>query len=332
MKETIRVAITGAGGQIASALLPHLLSGEVFGKERRIALHLLEMPRGMKRLEGTVMELEDSAFPLLESTVIGDDPRAIFNGVHWVIFLAGKPRTKGMQRSDLLKVNGDIAKEHGKALVKAAQDVRILVVANPANTNCLIASTAAGEIPVERFAAMTSLDETRARAQLAKKAGLSAEEAHRVTNVAIWGNHSPTMHPDASHARIDGELVSGMIDTGWLRGEFVELVQERGKRVIDTSGHSSALSAAKAIADHIKHIITPTPDGEWFSAGILSDGSYGIPKDVVFSFPLVSDSKGNCRIVQGIVQDAFTKERLRATLDELLEEKKEAEALGLLSD
>jgi len=319
MTKSVKVAITGAAGQIGYALLPRLASGEVFGHDTQISLHLLEITPALKALEGVVMELDDCAFPLLENIVVTDDPNTAFDGVNWALLVGSKPRSKGMERGDLIRENGPIFVGQGKALsARAAADVRILVVGNPANTNCLIAMHNAGDIPKERFAAMTRLDQNRAQAQLARKAGVPVS---KVTNMTIWGNHSATQYPDAENARIDGQPATEVIGhVSWLRGEFIETVQKRGAAIIEARGLSSAASAANAALDHVRSTINPTPSGDWFSAAIASDGSYGIDEGLVFSFPVTSD--GNAiEIVQGLTFSDFAKEKIAKTTEELRGEK-----------
>ncbi len=318
MSKLVKVAVTGAAGQIGYALLFRLASGQAFGPDTRIVLHLLEITPALKALEGVVMELDDCAFPLLEDVVITDDANVAFDGVNWALLVGAKPRGKGMERGDLILENGPIFVAQGKALTRAASDLRVLVVGNPANTNCLIAYRNAGDVPRERFAAMTRLDQNRAYAQLAKKAGVPVTA---VSNVTIWGNHSATQYPDAEHAKINGKPAFDVItDHDWLRNDFITTVQKRGAAVIAARGHSSAASAANAIIDHVRSMVTPTPEGHWFSAAVPSDGSYGIDEGLVFSFPVVSDGQ-NYSIVQGLEHSDWAKEKLNITLDELRQEK-----------
>ncbi|MEM7033553.1 MAG: malate dehydrogenase [Chloroflexota bacterium] len=316
----VKVAITGAAGQIGYALLPRLASGEVFGPDVKVALHLLEIPPALPALEGVVMELDDCAFPLLENVVATANPDEAFDGVNWALLVGSKPRGKGMERGDLIRENGPIFVGQGNALSNsAASDVRILVVGNPANTNCLIAMNNAPNIPNDRFSAMTRLDQNRAYTQLAQKAGVPVTA---VSNVTIWGNHSATQYPDAEHAKINGQAASSVItDTAWLQGEFIETVQKRGAAVIAARGLSSAASAANAILGHVKSMVYETPQGDWFSAGIPSDGSYGVDEGLIFSMPLTSDGSGNYSIVQGLEFSDFAQEKIQATLEELRSEK-----------
>lgn len=319
-KRTVKVAVTGAAGQIGYAILPRLASGEVFGHDTKISLHLLEVPAALKALEGVVMELEDCAFPLLENTVITDDANVAFDGINWGLFIGAKPRSKGMERGDLIRENGPIFVGQGKAIAaRAASDVRVLVVGNPANTNCLIAMNNAKGVPAERFGALTMLDQNRAYAQLAQKAGVTINE---VSNVTIWGNHSATQYPDAENAKINGKPALEVItDTAWVQGEFIKTVQQRGAAIINARGLSSAASAANAALDHVKNFERKTPDGQWFSAGVPSDGSYGIEEGLIFSFPIVSNGQGAYSIVQGLSLSDFAKEKIALTQQELLDER-----------
>jgi malate dehydrogenase len=320
MENIVKVAVTGAAGQVGYALLFRLASGEAFGPNTKIVLHLLEIPQVLKALEGVIMELEDCAFPILKDVLITDDPKVAFDGVNWALLIGAKPRGKGMERKDLIRENGPIFVNQGRALSEvAASDVRVFVVGNPANTNCLIALKNARGIPANRFAAMTRLDQNRACFQLAKKAGVSVED---VTNVTIWGNHSATQYPDAENAKIKGIPAYDVIkDHKWLKEDFISIVQKRGAAVIEARGLSSAASAANAVIDHIKSMVNKTPEGQWFSAAILSDGSYGIKEDIVFSFPLKSDGMGNYSIVQGLPLSDFAREKIAITMNELIEER-----------
>jgi malate dehydrogenase len=320
MSKLVKVAVTGAAGQIGYAILPRLASGEVFGQDTHLALHLLEIPAALQALEGVVMELDDCAFPLLDSVVTTDDPAVAFDGVNWALLIGSRPRSKGMERGDLIRVNGPIFVGQGQALnARAADDVRILVVGNPANTNALIAMNNAPDIPKERFTALTRLDQNRAYAQLAQKAGVRVAD---VSNVTIWGNHSATQYPDAENAKISGRPAMEMIsDHEWLRGLFIETVQKRGAAVIAARGASSAFSAANAALDHVRSFEQKTPQGNWFSAAVPSDGSYGIDEGLIFSFPCTSDGVGGYQIVQGLPWSDFARERIAITLDELREEK-----------
>ena len=321
MARTVRVAITGAAGQIGYALLPRLASGAIFGPDTRIALNLLEITPALPALEGVVMELDDCAFPLLDDVVATDKAEEAFDGVNWALLVGAKPRGKGMERGDLIRENGPIFVGQGKALGRASSDVRILVVGNPANTNCLIAMTHAGKagVPAERFHAMTRLDQNRAMTQLADKAGVKVSA---VTNMTIWGNHSATQYPDAENARINGKPCTDVIGhISWLQNEFIQVVQQRGAAVIEARGQSSAASAANAALDHIMSMESETAGDDWVSAGVASDGSYGIDEGLIFSFPVRSDGKGACSIVQDLQLSDFAREKLSATAAELNEEK-----------
>ena len=318
-KRLVKVAVTGAAGQIGYSILPRLASGEIFGNDTRVALHLLEITPALGALEGVVMEMNDCAFPLLDNMVVTDDPNVAFEGVNWALLIGSKPRGKGMERGDLLKENGPIFVGQGQALQRAASDVRVLVVGNPANTNCLIAMNNAKDVPNSRFAALTRLDQNRAYAQLAEKAGVTVND---VSNVTIWGNHSATQYPDAENAKINGRPAMEVItDHDWLRGDFISVVQKRGAAIIAARGKSSALSAANAALDHVKSFEQKTPEGHWFSAAVPSDGSYGVDEGLIFSFPVQSDGQGGWSIVQGLPWSDFAKAKIQATLDELREER-----------
>ncbi len=320
MSKLIKVAVTGAAGQIGYAMLFRLVSGEIFGHDTRVALHLLEITPALKALEGIVMELDDCAFPLLDSVVITDDAKVAFDGVNWALLVGSKPRGKGMERSDLIRDNGPIFVGQGQALAaRAARDVRVLVVGNPANTNCLIALNNAAGIPRERFAAMTQLDHNRAVSQLAKKAGVSVNE---ISNLTIWGNHSASQYPDAENAKINGKPAYEVIaDHNWLKNDFVSTVQNRGAAVIEARGASSAASAANAALNHVQNMRKKTPAGHWFSCAVPSDGSYGVDEGLVFSFPITSDGQGGYSIVQNLSLSDWAKTKFAATLQELQEEK-----------
>ncbi|MBE7554152.1 MAG: malate dehydrogenase [Anaerolineales bacterium] len=320
MSKLVKVAVTGAAGQIGYALIFRLVSGEIFGHDTRVALHLLEVTPVLKALEGIVMELDDCAFPLLDNVVITDDANVAFEGVNWALLVGSKPRGKGMERSDLIRDNGPIFVGQGKALAaRAASDLRVLVVGNPANTNCLIASNNADGVPRERFAAMTQLDHNRAVSQLAQKAGVTVNE---VSNVTIWGNHSPSQYPDAENAKINGKLAYEVItDHEWLRNDFVTIVQQRGATVIEARGASSAASAANAALNHVQNMVKKTPAGHWFSCAVPSDGSYGVEEGLIFSFPIVSDGQDGYSIVQGLSMSDWAKEQFAITLQELREER-----------
>jgi malate dehydrogenase len=320
MSNLVKVAVTGAAGQIGYAILPRLASGEVFGPDTRVALRLLEIPDALNALKGVVMELDDCAFPLLDSVVATSDPEEAFTDVNWALLIGSRPRSKGMERGDLIRVNGPIFVGQGRAIAqKAASDVRVVVVGNPANTNALIAMANAGGVPRERFSALMRLDQNRAYAQLAQKAGVRVEA---VTNVAIWGNHSATQYPDAENAKINGRPAMDVIsDHAWLRGEFIDTVQKRGAAIIAARGLSSAMSAANATLDQMRSFMHKTPAGDWFSAAVASDGSYGVDDGLIFSFPLRSDGKGSYEIVQGLALSDFAREKVAVTLNELREER-----------
>ncbi len=317
-RKSVKVAVTGAAGQIGYALLFRLASGEVFGHDTKISLHLLEITPVLPALEGVVMELNDCAFPLLENVVVTDDPNVAFDGVNWALLVGSKPRGKGMERGDLIRTNGPIFVGQGKALNNAADDARVLVVGNPANTNCLIAMNNS-DVPNDRFAALTRLDQNRAYSQLAAKAGVPVTA---VSNVTIWGNHSATQYPDAENAKINGQPAMEVItDHDWLRGEFITTVQKRGAAIIAARGKSSAASAANAALDHVMSFESKTPEGNWFSAAVPSDGSYGIEEGLIFSFPITSDGAGGYSIVQGLTWSDFAKEKIAVTEAELKHEK-----------
>lgn len=321
MSKVVKVAVTGAAGQIGYALLFRLASGQAFGPDTKVVLHLLEIPPMVKAVEGVVMELDDCAFPTLDiaNTVITDDASKAFDGVNWALLVGAKPRGKGMERGDLIRDNGPIFVGQGKALTKAASDLQVLVVGNPANTNALIAAHNADGVPNERFQAMTRLDQNRAYAQLAQKAGVTVND---VSNVTIWGNHSATQYPDAENAKINGKPAYDVIsDHDWLRGEFISTVQKRGAAIIAARGSSSAASAANGAIDHVISMVNKTPEGHWFSSAVPSDGSYGVAEGIIFSYPLTSDGQGNYSIVQGLSLSDWAKEKLKATEAELKEER-----------
>jgi malate dehydrogenase len=320
MAETIRVAVTGAAGQVAYAMLARLASGEVFGANKKVILQLLEIPPALPALEGVAMELDDCSFPTLQQVICTDDPNKAFKDCNWALLVGSFPRKQGMERKELLGINGKIFVGQGKALAaNAAQDVRILVVGNPCNTNCLVGYNNGKTIPAERWTAMTRLDHNRARTALAKKAGVANED---VTQMTIWGNHSNTQYPDFTNAKIKGRPATEVItDRQWLENTFVAMVQQRGAAVIKARGQSSAMSAANGALDHVKSLLTPTPAGDWFSAAVVSKGEYGVPAGLVFGYPCRSDGKGNLTIVEGVKLDAFGQQKFQATLHELQEEK-----------
>tara|TARA_B100001971_G_scaffold109794_1_gene100794 strand:- start:180 stop:1163 length:984 start_codon:yes stop_codon:yes gene_type:complete len=326
--KTVKVAVTGAAGQIGYAVLFRLASGAVFGMDTAVELQLLELENALPALEGVKMELDDCAFPLLTNIVATSDPNVAFKDIDWGLLVGSVPRKAGMERNDLLRVNGGIFVGQGKALNEnAGKDVRVLVVGNPCNTNCLIAMHNAPKIPRERWFAMTALDENRAKIQLAQKAGVAVSD---VTNLTIWGNHSATQYPDFTNTKILGKPAQAVIDDDeWLQGDFIKTVQQRGSAIIKARGASSAASAANAALDTIMRITTPTAEGDWFSAAIPSDGSYGIPEGLIFSYPLRSSGNGVPEVVQGIELDEFSQEKIQATRSELeMEREAVKEMLG----
>jgi len=324
-KAPVRVAVTGAAGQIGYSLLFRIAAGDLLGPNQPIILQLLEIEPAMKALEGVAMELDDCAFPLLHDTILTSKPEKAFNAASWALLVGAVPRKQGMERSDLLNVNAGIFGPQGKAIAaSAATDVRILVVGNPCNTNCLIARSNAPEIAPERWFAMTRLDENRARTLLARKAGVPVSV---VTNIGVWGNHSTTQYPDARNAKIAGLSPFDVIkDHGWLRGKFIETVQKRGAAVIEARGSSSAASAANAVIDSVNSIWNPTPWGDWHSLAVISRGEYGVPEGLQFGFPVRSDS-WNWEVVQGLEHDDDARDRIKKTTDELLQERELVKAL-----
>jgi malate dehydrogenase len=319
MKSPIRVAVTGAAGQIGYSLLFRIASGSMFGADQPVILHLIEVEAALPALGGVVMELQDCAFPLLKGVTPTASLDEGFKGVNWSLLVGSVPRKAGMERKDLLGINGKIFTGQGQAIARnAAKDVRILVIGNPCNTNCLIAKNNAPSIPSERWFAMTMLDQNRAVAQVAIKAGA---ETTAVTNLAIWGNHSSTMYPDFYNARVGGKPAIDVIsDEGWFKDTFLPTVQQRGAAIIKARGLSSAASAANAVVDTVRNLTSPTPAGDWFSVAVCSDGSYGIEKGLMFSYPIRSDGP-NWQIVQGLKLTDFSKARITATENELKEEK-----------
>jgi malate dehydrogenase len=320
MNRPKKITVTGAAGQIGYALLPRIANGDIFGPDTPVVLQLLEVTPVLPALEGTKMELEDCAFPLLRSMTCSDRPEVAFKDADLVLLVGSKPRTKGMERKDLILDNGPIFVSQGRAINEvASSDVRVVVVGNPCNTNCLIAMHNAPNVPRERFTAMTRLDENRARAQLAAKAGVHWSE---LRNAIIWGNHSNTQFPDWTHATVRGRPLPQVInDTAWLRGEFITTVQERGKAIIDARGKSSALSAANAVVDHCVALYHATPGGELTSMCVLSDGSYGIEEGLICSLPCTTDGRGNWRIKTGLSIDDFARSKIQISVNELLEER-----------
>jgi malate dehydrogenase len=327
-QQPVQVAVTGAAGQIGYALLFRIASGHLLGPDQPVALRLLEIPDAMKAVEGVIMELDDCAFPLLASVDAFDDANRAFDGVGVALLVGARPRSKGMERSDLLEANGGIFKPQGEALnAGAADDVKVLVVGNPANTNCLIAQSHAPDIPAERFTAMTRLDHNRAIAQLAHKTGATVPE---ITNMTIWGNHSATQYPDISHAKVKGQNAQEVVnDQEWLESDFVPTVQKRGAAIIEARGASSAASAANAAIDHVHDWVLGTPPGDWVSMAIPSDGSYGVEEGIISSFPVTTES-GSYTIVQGLEISDFSRARIDATVNELKEERDAVKQLGLV--
>ncbi len=325
----VTVTVTGAAGQIGYALLFRIASGALFGPETPVALRLLEIEPAMKALEGVVMELDDCAFPLLTSIEATSDLATAFNGTNWALLVGSIPRKAGMERGDLLSVNGGIFKPQGQAIAaNAASDVRVLVVGNPCNTNCLIARSAAPEVPAERWFAMTRLDQNRAETQLAKRAGVPVAE---VKNLAIWGNHSSTQFPDFANATIAGRPAPEVIaDDAWLRGEFLTTVQKRGAAIIEARGLSSAASAANAAIDTVVSLTTPTAPGDCASVAVTTRGDYGVPEGLTFGLPIVADGAGGYAVKEGFTHDEFATERVAATTAELIAERDEVRALGLI--
>jgi len=318
MKTPVRVAVTGAAGQIGYSLLFRIAAGEMLGSDQPIKLQLAEIPAAMQALEGVVMELDDCAFPLLAGVEISDDPAHAFADADYALLVGAKPRTKGMERRDLLTENGKLFKPQGAALnARASRDVRVLVVGNPANTNALIAMRNAPDLDPRRFTAMTRLDHNRALAQLAARTGAAVGE---VRKVAVWGNHSTTQYPDLSHATVRGEPAASRVDERWVRETFIPRVQRRGAEIIEARGASSAASAAHAAICHVRDWVFGTPEGDWTSMAVPSDGSYGIPEGIIYSFP-VTTRDGDYRVVTGLERDEFSRERMTATLRELEEER-----------
>jgi malate dehydrogenase len=328
MTTPVKVAVTGAAGQIGYALLFRVASGAMFGPDTPIELRLLEITPALKAAEGTAMELDDCAFPLLAGIEISDDPNVAFDGANVALLVGARPRTKGMERGDLLEANGGIFKPQGQAINDhAADDVRVLVVGNPANTNALIAMSNAPDVPAERFTAMTRLDHNRAKAQLAKKARVTVND---ITNLTIWGNHSATQYPDIFNAIVKGENAAQVVnDLDWLENDFIPTVQKRGAAIIEARGASSAASAASAAIDHIHDWVLGTPDGDWVSMAIPSDGSYGVPEGIISSFP-VTCSGGEYSIVEGLEINEFSQARIDATVAELQEERDAVRELALV--
>lgn len=319
MKTPVKVAVTGAAGQIGYSLLFRIASGAMFGPDQPVELHLIELPESLGRLSGVAMELDDCAFPLLQGAIQTSDLAEGFRGVNWALLVGSVPRKAGMERGDLLNINGGVFREQGRAIENnAALDVRVVVVGNPCNTNAFIAKENAPTIPADRWFAMTRLDENRAKSQLAARAGVPVTE---VTNMAIWGNHSATQYPDFVNARISGRPATDVIgDADWLRDTFIPTVQQRGAAIIKARGSSSAASAANAVVDTVRALTTPTAGGDWTSVAVTSDGSYGVEPGLICSFPVRSD--GNTfEIVPDVPIDAFSRARIDVSVAELREEK-----------
>ncbi|MEZ7955686.1 MAG: malate dehydrogenase [Rubritalea sp.] len=320
MKDPITVSVTGAAGQIGYALLFRIASGSMFGSDQPVNLRLIEIEPGMKALQGVVMELDDCAFPTLNEIVATSDLNEGFKGANWALLVGSVPRGPGMERKDLLGINGKIFTGQGQAIAaNAASDVRTLVVGNPCNTNCLIAMNAAKGIPNDQFFAMTRLDENRAKSQLATKAGVHNSA---VSNLCIWGNHSATQYPDYTNAKINGVPVTEVIsDTEWLQGEFIATVQQRGAAIIQARGASSAASAANGVVDTVRSLTNPTPDGDWMSVAICSNGEYGIDAGLIASMPIRTSDGKTWEVVEGLEINDFSRQKIDATVQELREEK-----------
>lgn len=324
MATPVKVTVTGAAGQIGYALLFRIASGQLLGADVPVKLSLLEIPQAVKAAEGTAMELDDCAFPLLSGIEITDDPNVAFDGANVALLVGAMPRKAGMERGDLLGANGGIFGPQGKAINDhAADDIKVLVVGNPANTNALIAQQHAPDVPAERFTAMTRLDHNRAISQIARKLGVPVTE---VKNLTIWGNHSATQYPDLFHAEVGGKVAAEQVDQEWLRDTFIPTVAKRGAAIIEARGASSAASAANAAIDHVYDWVNGT---DWTSAAIVSDGSYGVPEGLISSFP-VRAVDGRFEIIQGLEIDAFSRERIDASVGELIEERDAVKSLGLI--
>jgi malate dehydrogenase len=319
MKSPVKIAVTGAAGQIGYSLLFRIASGSMLGPDQPVELYLIEIPPVLPALEGVVMELDDCAFPLLQRIVPTADLDEGFRGVNWALLVGSVPRKQGMERKDLLGINGKIFTGQGQAIAKnAASDVRVLVVGNPCNTNCLIAMNNAKDVPSDRWFAMTRLDENRAKAQLAAKAG---SHNSQVTNLTIWGNHSSTQYPDFFNAKIEGKLATEVIkDEAWFKETFIPTVQQRGAAIIKARGASSAASAANAAVDTVRTLVTPTPASDWYSVAICSDGSYGVEKGLMSSFPIRTTASGQ-EIVQGVPVNDFSRQKIDLSVKELSEER-----------
>jgi malate dehydrogenase len=328
VSDPVRVAVTGAAGQIGYSLLFRIASGQLLGPDQPVALQMLDITPALDALRGVAMELEDCAFPLLTDLVMTDDPDVAFADANVALLVGARPRSKGMERKDLLEANGAIFTVQGKAINDhAADDIRVLVVGNPANTNCLIAMSNAPDVPAERFTAMTRLDHNRAMAQLAARTGVTVNEIRKMT---IWGNHSATQYPDVFHAEVSGRPADEVIDDrAWIEQTFIPTVQQRGAAVIEARGLSSAASAANAALDHVRDWTLGTPAGDWVSMAVPSDGSYGVPEGLISSFP-VTTSSGAYEIVEGLELDEFSRSRIDASVAELGEERDAVRELGLI--
>ena len=315
----VKVVVTGATGQVAYALLPRIAAGEMFGPDTDVDLRLADIPQMIDKAKGVVMELEDGAYPLLSRVSASADRAETHRDADWVLLVGSVPRGPGMERGDLIRKNGPIFVDEGKAIAeRAATSVRIVVVGNPCNTNCLIARANAKSVPDERWSAMTRLDQNRARSLLANKAGARVKD---VRKLAIWGNHSATLYPDFTNATVTGKAVMDAVDRAWLEKDFIPAVQQRGAAVIAARGASSAFSAAQALVDHVRSLVTATPRDDWFSAAVVSDGSYGVPEGLVSSFPLRSVGDSAFEIVHDVKLDAFATEKVAATIAELEKER-----------
>jgi malate dehydrogenase len=329
MTTPVRVAVTGAAGQIGYALVFRIASGGLFGPDQKVRLQLLEVPQAENALQGVVMELRDGAFPLLDGIVATSEPAQAFEGADWTLCVGSIPRKPGMERSELLGLNGKIFVQQGKVLAEvASRTAKVLVVGNPCNTNAWIAMQSGHSLPSDRWFAMTRLDENRAKARLAERAGVGV---HQVDRLAVWGNHSPTMYPDFTNARIGGKPAMEVIpDRSWLEGDFLKSVQQRGAEVLKARGLSSAASAANAAIDTVRTLHAGTPEGDWTSVAVCSDGSYGVPKGLMCSFPVKAHGKGKWEIVQGLKLDDFGQKKLAATVAELEDERAAAaQAVGI---
>lgn len=319
MANTVRVVVTGATGQVSYALLPRIAAGEMFGPDTNVDLRLSDIPQMVDKAKGVLMELEDGAYPLLANVSVGADRSVTHRDADWVLLVGSVPRGPGMERGDLIRKNGPIFVEEGRAIAEyASPTVHVAVVGNPCNTNCLIARANAKQVPDGRWTAMTRLDQNRARSLLAAKAGAHVRDTKQLV---IWGNHSATLYPDFTNAKVKGRAASDVVDKAWLETEFIPVVQQRGAAVIAARGASSAFSAAQALIDHVRGLVTATPADDWFSAAVVSDGSYGVPAGLVSSFPLRSKGDGSYEIVQNVPLVDFAKQKLAATIAELEKER-----------